>query len=146
MIKILGSIRIISNWNYIWPEKNQTFVWIKFSLALALQLLVLLILINITHSPFFKVTGVHTYTKKTIDGVKDYSKQTVTGAVEYGNKAVQNSVEYGNKAVVGALHTTYGQVLVKKVDDVLDVTDTYVDRYLPEEGTLCSVKLLPSLP
>ena len=60
----------------------------------------------------------------------------VVGATQYGLATVQGARDRGLHTLDSLLQTPYGRVVAAKVDSVVDLTDNYVERYLPptEEG------------
>ncbi|XP_064608608.1 perilipin-3-like isoform X2 [Liolophura sinensis] len=66
--------------------------------------------------------GVNAYTKGT---------ETVKTATDYSKNQLAKVTNYGHDVVSQALQTSYGQVVNAKVIDVLDMSEVYLDKYLP---------------
>ena len=81
------------------------------------------------------VTGVKDYTVNTVTGVKDYTVNTVVGVKDRAVSTATGVKDYGVSSVNAALETSYGQKVLTSVDQVLNLGDQYVDRFLvePEE-------------
>ena len=55
---------------------------------------------------------------------------------QYTYSTLDGVRSYGVSGIDAALATTYGKVLNQSFDSLLDVTDSYVDHYMPAEGKL----------
>jgi len=102
-----------------------------------------------------KINDVKVYTVDTIGGMKSYSVNKVNDVKTYGVDKVNGVKTYsmdkltmvtdlGSKQVARILENETGRAFIAKLDLAIDVTDSYVDKYLPEEGESVVEKTVPS--
>jgi hypothetical protein len=67
--------------------------------------------------------------------VKSYSVDKVNGVKSYGLEKFSAATDLGARQVSRLLDNQAGRALLTKVDVAIDLADTYVDKYLPEDDT-----------
>jgi perilipin-2 len=99
---------------------------------------------NLTSYTTDKIDGVKQYTVSTVDGVRHFTFTTVNGVIQftvstvggvrqYSVSKLEGLMDYSTNKVNMALDNPYGKALVNKLDNLLLLTDQYVDHYLPED-------------
>lgn len=66
--------------------------------------------------------------------MKNYTKGVVVGAKDYGVSSLQSVKDRSLQTVASLLATSYGQLLANRIDNWVEMTDGYVEKYLPGEG------------
>lgn len=77
------------------------------------------------------VSAVGQFGKDKVNGVTNYTVGKVVGAKNYGLDGIQAVKDSSMKTIGYLLTSSYGQVMASKVDNWVEVTDGYVEKYLP---------------
>ncbi|ELT93861.1 hypothetical protein CAPTEDRAFT_226663 [Capitella teleta] len=66
-----------------------------------------------------------------VNGVTNYTKGAVVGAKNFGLDRIQGVKDSSLRTVGYLLTTSYGQLVASRLDNWVEVTDGYVEKYLP---------------
>ncbi|KAJ8304834.1 hypothetical protein KUTeg_018417 [Tegillarca granosa] len=87
-----------------------------------------------------RVNAVKQYGTDKYNGVINGGKEKVNQVKQLGTNTINTVKDLGMATVNKTLETSYGQYVVEKMDDVLTMSEDYLDKYLPDseeeaEGT-----------
>ncbi len=71
-----------------------------------------------------------------VNEAKAYTVNTLGGVAQYGSGLVGGVTSYGNLKVLQVLQTPCARAMLSRLDKLLNLTDSYVDYYLPEQKKL----------
>lgn len=81
-----------------------------------------------------RVNAVKQYGTDTYNGVVNRGKERIQKVKKFGTDTVNSVKDLGMATVNRTLETSYGQFMKDKMDDVLDISEDYIDKYLPDAG------------